>query len=134
MGPKLPSFLLSEKFEITHYRRMNPLPSGVYFLSQILLSMFQNNPQAVVQDFNSNLYSVWALLTTLANPRLLNAVCYWSADERKITYCQNTPGLAQPYPINGWVSAIAGPGLTPAYATPPPVNGQVEPHLYRQYN
>jgi hypothetical protein len=121
---------------------MNPLRSGVYFLSQILQNILNQNVQATVMDINRNVYLVGALLTTLANPTLLNAIFYWDQDSGKITYCQTTPGLPQPYPENGWVNAIGGLNGGPGYAVPPPGPGtspgsgpgpSVQPHLYIRY-
>lgn len=99
---------------------MNGLPSGVYFLSQILLAMWQSNSQASVEDVNGNFYTAYNLLFVIPNPTLLNAIFYWNADARTVTFCYSSPGLAQPYPINGWVNTAGGPVGQPGWQVPPP--------------
>jgi hypothetical protein len=102
---------------------------GVFFLSQIMQELINEDSQRQVKDVNGNIYYAQQILNS-GNAGLLNATFYYNPDAKTITYVsQVNPGgnSVNPQtgiannPINGWVNTLGNtPGTGPALAVPPP--------------
>jgi hypothetical protein len=102
---------------------------GVYFLSQILQELINEDSQRQLKDLNGNIYYAAQILNS-GNAGLLNATFYYNPDAKTITYVSQVlpggnsvnpqTGIAN-NPINGWVNTLGNIAANgPALNVPPP--------------
>lgn len=105
---------------------------GVFYLSQILQELINENSQRLLKDVNGNFYFASQILSS-GNASLLNGTFFYNPDSRTITFVSqvnaggnqvNANGV-QVLPVNSWVNSLGNAGANgPALAVPPPASGK----------